>query len=375
MNPETVDHFARTNRGNCFSSYRRDGFGAGAGGGIASSLSLSKNNRGTSISVAPVAVRSMITAPFLSRDSKEFALSAMAVESPTTTKKRKMIILPEDDDDDDEDYHPSAAAGRPTTPQSILVAPVISEHQYQEEAEAYGNSNSTNNDSSKNRRRSMVRFAASPVDASVVLEGGSIPRKENKATKMSLKKKNRCRKITKKSNLSSGIDPSISWYTPHELKNIQRSVVFALKRHESCGFLLHRTVTVPSLSSTSSSIEEEEEDDDDDRRSLDRFSLRNHKRRRIVRNQMIQTCNAVREFESTSNTSQSELLSQLLHRYSNPMVAEANQIATRAITTTKTSSASPSSCSFAKSQTSFCSVDTALRTTNNIFPRWLPHQH
>jgi hypothetical protein len=83
---------------------------------------------------------------------------------------------------------------------------------------------------------------------------------------------------------------------------------------------------------------------------------------------MIQTCYAVREFEPATDTNQAEMLSQLVHRYSNPLAVAANQITSRAFSTyTNTSASFSSSCSFAnnsKSKSSFCGANTTLGTTN-----------
>jgi len=104
---------------------------------------------------------------------------------------------------------------------------------------------------------------------------------------------------------------SVFWWSKGELKDIQQSCVSAVKRCES-------GLPLP-INKQSNSIEE------NDLGSLDRYSSRNQKRRRLARSQMYETVKAVKAFEKATKTkAPPELLSQLLQRYSTNMVIEAN---------------------------------------------------
>lgn len=184
----------------------------------------------------------------------------------------------------------------------------------------------------RRRRRAgaVVRFS---TEALVVPD-------EKKKKKMLLsfkhwnKIKNKYTKRNEDDNNISSSSPSSSlsqlWYTTRELKYMKHSIIFAIRSQE-CGYVPYHTT---NASQQQQEDEEQDDSDDDDDyvllcSSLDRYSTRNSKRRKSVIKQMIQTCNAIREYERATNTNQEEMLSQLLHRQSHPMVHEANQIASR----------------------------------------------
>jgi len=100
------------------------------------------------------------------------------------------------------------------------------------------------------------------------------------------------------------------WWTRDELKTTQRSFVFAVKRQE----LGMRQA------------KDEEQQDAYDSLLLDGSSSRCRKRRKTVRSQVISTIAAVRDYEVVTQTeTPSEMLSQLLERYTAPSVFEASQ--------------------------------------------------
>merc|ERR1711907_133790 len=100
------------------------------------------------------------------------------------------------------------------------------------------------------------------------------------------------------------------WWTRDELKTTQRSFVFAVKRQE----LGMRQA------------KQEEQQDAYDSLLLDGSSSRCRKRRKTVRSQVISTIAAVRDYEVVTQTeTPSEMLSQLLERYTAPSVFEASQ--------------------------------------------------
>merc|ERR1711907_9096 len=102
------------------------------------------------------------------------------------------------------------------------------------------------------------------------------------------------------------------WWTRDELKTTQRSFVFAVKRQE--------------LGMRQAKQEDEQQADEYDSLLLDGSSSRCRKRRKTVRTQVISTIAAVRDYEVVTQTeTPSEMLSQLLERYTAPSVFEASQ--------------------------------------------------
>mmetsp|Transcript_9565 Transcript_9565/g.28553 ORF Transcript_9565/g.28553 Transcript_9565/m.28553 type:complete len:246 (+) Transcript_9565:166-903(+) len=109
---------------------------------------------------------------------------------------------------------------------------------------------------------------------------------------------------------------SVFWWTKEELGEIQQSCVDAVKSYE---------FGLPIASGSSLfSIE------DHHFSSLERYSLRNRKRRKIVRLQMRETIRAVEEFERATKTkTPPEMLAQLLRRHSASKALEAKNRALR----------------------------------------------
>jgi hypothetical protein len=149
-------------------------------------------------------------------------------------------------------------------------------------------------------------------------------------------------------NAFSSSSSSALWYTPQELRRIQQSVVVAVRKYEN---------EVGRLTRTHNNEVDLDDLDYIDSNSLDRFCFHKRKRRRMVRNQMLDTCYAVKEFvASTTKTTASRtttafqnydhhqemMLSQLLQRYSSPMVLEAVQSASLSLPSSASASTSAS---------------------------------
>jgi hypothetical protein len=93
------------------------------------------------------------------------------------------------------------------------------------------------------------------------------------------------------------------WWSQEELKNIQDKCIASIKK-------LDYELPMPF--------------EEDDHASLERYSSRNQKSRRLVRFRMKETLRAVKEFEaSTKTNSPPEMLAQLLQRYSESTADEA----------------------------------------------------
>ncbi len=122
---------------------------------------------------------------------------------------------------------------------------------------------------------------------------------------------------------SSDCDPSI-WYTKQELKDIQKSCIFAVKTQDFMSSMWPASegqVQTTSTSSSSSSTTTSTLSGDP---FLDRFSLRNRKKRKLARWKMNETTKVVKEFEiATGTKAPPELLSKLLRIYSKPMEMDA----------------------------------------------------
>jgi hypothetical protein len=199
---------------------------------------------------------------------------------------------------------------------------VMSSRNYDSNKSNKNNNNSNNFSSSRTRRRSVVRFALQ--EETTVSEDIIITTPKTK-TKMKMNEKGTNEKDEEKDEDNAEDDeeddspsPSVLWYTPHELKRIQQSFVVAVKKYEQ----------VEVDNDIDLDLDNFDDYFNEDSNSLDRFSLRKRKRRRMVRNQMLDTCYAVKEFVKSIQThhhchNQEIMLSQLLQRYSNPMVIEA----------------------------------------------------
>ena len=98
--------------------------------------------------------------------------------------------------------------------------------------------------------------------------------------------------------------PPPLWYTPTELRSIQRSLIRAVRSYDR--------------NSNKSIATNTDQDDEEDAHVLEYYSTRKRYERRNKRDRMLKTCRAVQEFEATIQTQVplTELLSQLLHRYS-----------------------------------------------------------
>lgn len=93
------------------------------------------------------------------------------------------------------------------------------------------------------------------------------------------------------------------WWSQEDLKSMQEKCIASIKKLD---------YELPMYS------------EEDDLASLERYSSRNQKRRRLVRFQMKETVRAVKEFEaSTKSKSPPEMLAQLLQRYSESTADEA----------------------------------------------------
>jgi len=97
--------------------------------------------------------------------------------------------------------------------------------------------------------------------------------------------------------------PPLLWYTPTELRSIQRSLIRAVRSYD-------RNSNKSIVTSTGQ--------DEEDAHVLEYYSTRKRYERRNKRHRMLKTCRAVQEFAATIHTPVplTELLSQLLHRYS-----------------------------------------------------------
>ena len=267
------------------------------------------NNRLAPISIREVpTIASLLSANAANINTVAAAIAILDAESPPPTQKMnttKNIIIPLDvmDDDDDNGYNIDDSelisiiktvvnGHHHQEDQEVLASALVAEA---EDADADKNSNNNNNvvslSSSKKRQRRMVRFAL-PEGATVsVSEGG-----EDKISKKL--------KLTH-DDTNDDNDASVSWYTSRELKDINRSIIFAVKRYEL------------SCSGSGSGNQDVQDNLSLLDQSLEKFLSCNRTTNRIIRNRMIETCYAVRQFELCTNTNQSIMLSQLLQRLRN----------------------------------------------------------
>ena len=100
--------------------------------------------------------------------------------------------------------------------------------------------------------------------------------------------------------------PPLLWYTPTELRSIQRSLIRAVRSYD-------RHSNTSLVTNT-----DQDADNEEDAHVLEYYSTRKRYERRNKRDRMLKTCRAVQEFAATIHTPVplTELLSQLLHRYS-----------------------------------------------------------
>jgi hypothetical protein len=282
-----------------------------------------------------------------STSTSTFAVDSSHNSPLSSAKKYTTMVIHPKDTSDSGDYNNNdevtyTVSEEEEDPLRLLEKSLLEEQEQEQDlnnnAVADDNNKSKNFSSRKRRRSSLVRFA--PQEA--VSEGIMIHKMKTNVKK-STNNPTRHKQLQSDTNNSNGSEeqetaqeeePSSSsalWYTPQELKRIQQSVVVAVKKYEK--------------------VKPFEVDLDDcdyiGLNSLDRFSLHKRKRRRRVRNQMLDTCYAVKEFVTSTTTAfqthhhhdhdhdhQEIMLSQLLQRYSNPMVLEAVQSASASASAT-----------------------------------------
>eukprot|EP00531_Pseudo-nitzschia_arenysensis_P018756 CAMPEP_0116139856 /NCGR_PEP_ID=MMETSP0329-20121206/13532_1 /TAXON_ID=697910 /ORGANISM="Pseudo-nitzschia arenysensis, Strain B593" /LENGTH=336 /DNA_ID=CAMNT_0003634921 /DNA_START=83 /DNA_END=1093 /DNA_ORIENTATION=+ len=136
---------------------------------------------------------------------------------------------------------------------------------------------------------------------------------------------------------SSDCDPS-RWYTKQELKDIQKSCIFAVKTQDFISSMW--PVSEGQVQTTGGTITTATLSGDP---FLDRFSLQNRKRRKLARWKMNETTKVVKEFEiATGTNAPPELLSELLRNYSKPMEMDAIEWALKMRMSADASDAMPS---------------------------------
>jgi len=126
-----------------------------------------------------------------------------------------------------------------------------------------------------------------------------------------------------KENSAANADGFDQWWTREELRDTQRSFVFAVtKRERDC--IQRRRRVDPTEINESDSESESEDKENFESLLLDNSSPESRKRRKIVRKQMISTIKVVKHYENVTNTiTPPEMLSELLERYSSPSTFEA----------------------------------------------------
>ena len=173
----------------------------------------------------------------------------------------------------------------------------------------------------RRRRTSLVRFTpGTTTDPELTTK---------QKNKRKIKKRRRCSSTSESSSESSSESTTADcdtcdsglWWTKEELKVIRRSFIYAVNCYEYGSTL---------------AIEE-----DECVTSLDRFSSRNRKRRKLVRSQMYDTAKAVQDFEAATglSTETLEMRSQLLQMYSKSMRLEAIESALKLRASTRTRTA------------------------------------
>lgn len=165
--------------------------------------------------------------------------------------------------------------------------------------------------------------------------GGCVRFDPSISTKDELSYQCKGRKRLKRKNFDSS--DSVSWWTKEELGEIQKSCVDAVNSYE---------FGLPLVSSSSRLPIEEHHFS-----SLERYSIKNRKRRKIARLQMRETIRAVEEFErATKIKTPPEMLAQLLQKHS---VYTAEEAKIRALRTAKSCAILNSSSGTAKRTSKF----------------------
>ena len=242
-----------------------------------------------------VCLKGSVAVGCLSKVSHFFATKNIDAVCPLPPLKQSERIAVRGEND-------SSVSG--TASAATHIAPEEEQEEQEQQSDYYDNiQTSASSNNNKKRRRSVVRFAPQC--------GGYFELRTSTNNPENDQNKRRSKPIKRRKFESSD---SMFWWTKEELEDIQQACIFAVKRCDS-GLSL-----VPGTSSI----------EDKDLSSLDRFSSRNRKRRKLTRCQMYETTRAVQEFEIATKTKvPPEMLSQLLQRYSAPMVLEATKKAFR----------------------------------------------
>ena len=324
--------------------------------------SVIKDRDGHNNSVMDVSKRDIIKSSRSYNDINHFSTStstsSFAVDScsPLSTAKKytTMVVHPKDTDTGDE---VSSTISERLLEQSLL------EEQEQEDlgSTVVAYDNKSNDFSSRKRcRSSVVRFAQKVAVSEVIMihkMKTNVKKNTNNPTRHKQHQSDtnssngsveeeETEEEEEENPSSSSSSSSALWYTPQELRRIQQSVVVAVRKYEN---------EVGRLTRTHNNEVDLDDLDYIDSNSLDRFCFHKRKRRRMVRNQMLDTCYAVKEFvASTTKTTASRtttafqnhdhhqemMLSQLLQRYSSPMVLEAVQSASLSLPSSASASLS-----------------------------------
>ena len=237
-----------------------------------------------------VCLKGSVAVGCLSKVSHFFATKNIDAVCPLPPLKQSERIAVRGEND-------SSVSG--TASAATHIAPEDEQEEQEQQSDYYDNiQTSASSNNNKKRRRSVVRFAPQC--------GGYFELRTSTNNPENDQNKRRSKPIKRRKFESSD---SVLWWTKEELKDIQQAFFFAVMSCES-GLPL-----VPGAS-----IE------DNDLSSLDWYSSMNRKRRKLVRYQTYATVLAVEEFEiATKTKAPSEMLSQLLQRYSASRVLEATK--------------------------------------------------
>jgi len=170
------------------------------------------------------------------------------------------------------------------------------------------------------KRKKTVRFSSTTTEATMErssneVEDADVCRKKRRKNQLetepsaavsSPSSSSSSAALTTASASTTPPPPPLLWYTPTELRSIQRSLIRAVRsydRHSNTSIVINI---------------DQDADDDEDAHVLEYYSTRKRYERRNKRHRMLKTCRAVQEFAATIHTPVplTELLSQLLHRYS-----------------------------------------------------------
>lgn len=230
----------------------------------------------------------------------------------------------------------------------------------------------------RRQRRRSVHFKV-PVKISV-------KKKNNKSIKT---KRNR-RKQHNSINDNHDSSTSLQWYTRQEIKNSHASILIAARAYEqrkkgfASGSKLSNTTAssygrrkkkkgtsvLSLLTASSSSTKKKQKEEDDDMQLLQWFSSEHRNQRVMKRNQIQDTIQAVRDFETATQTHCPEMLAQLLQRHSQPAVEEAFRKASNASGTASLSSIVVPGCSSSDYKTAPAGVPYKIAA----YSKQTPHQ-